>query len=44
MSASPVSERELLLRVVVPHFFREGAKQEVGGFGSSRHGIAWREV
>ena len=33
-----MSERELLLRVVVPHFFREGAQQEVGGFGSSRHG------
>ena len=29
MSASPVSERELLLRVVVPHFFCEGAQEEV---------------
>jgi hypothetical protein len=36
MSASPVSE--LQLRVVIPHFFREGAQVEVGGFGSSRHG------
>lgn len=37
-SHAAVMLQPLRLRVVIPHFFREGASESDGGYGSGRHG------